>query len=348
METPSYRRTVEELRKVASMFWPADLSQKESEQSIIPTLLETQDQFIAILSIDVPSLSELFQLVDISSLSANLFLKHLVVLADFGGEMLQRVNRQFEELFPSRELRYGWKGKLHSYQFKGLPVAGSLSNDRLGISGKRLLEKWPFADLMKDVVAILVHGSAIEESYVAEVLARCEIGNYLGQARKLERFVKQRYICVSRITGGAKANTLGQEAQNYVKEYLENHLCIGGVWVKRDERLPGVTDRDLPTRFDIVVSDGNKYVAVEVSFQVTTNSTIERKAGQAQSRYHQAENAGHKIAYVLDGAGTFERENALGTLCSYSHCTVAFSQPELDVLCAFLREFFTSAAGSTV
>jgi len=45
----SYQRTVEELEKVASKFWPDELAQKEAELSIIPKLLETQDNFISIL-----------------------------------------------------------------------------------------------------------------------------------------------------------------------------------------------------------------------------------------------------------------------------------------------------------
>ena len=86
------------------MFWPPELSQKEAQLSIIPKLLETQTQFIAILSINVPNIESLFKIIDSSKLSANLFLKHLVILADFGGEMLQRLNTSFESIFPSRRL----------------------------------------------------------------------------------------------------------------------------------------------------------------------------------------------------------------------------------------------------
>ena len=66
------------------------------------------------------------------------------------------------------------------------------------------------------------------------------------------------------------------------------------------------------------------------------------KAGQAKSRFEQIEDAGYKMAYVIDGAGNFERENAIRNLCTYSHCTVAFSHDELNVLCEFLRNYFGS------
>lgn len=127
---------------------------------------------------------------------------------------------------------------------------------------------------------------------------------------------------------------------------MKTNLNISDIQIKRDGYLPGIrhTDRqnNRPTTFDIVVATGDKYAAIEISFQVTTNSVIERKAGQAKSRFEQIENAGYKIAYVIDGAGTFQRVNALRTLCYYSHCTVAFSQSELDVLCEFLTDYFLS------
>jgi hypothetical protein len=53
MSTQNCTRTVEEIRELASMFWPSDLSQKQAELSIIPKLIETQEEFIAILSVPV-------------------------------------------------------------------------------------------------------------------------------------------------------------------------------------------------------------------------------------------------------------------------------------------------------
>jgi hypothetical protein len=111
--------------------------------------------------------------------------------------------------------------------------------------------------------------------------------------------------------------------------------------------VSGVTHTDEETgrltTFDLVVSYQGKHVAIEVSFQVTTNSVIERKAGQARARREQIEQAGHKIAYVLDGAGNFQRSTALTTICTQSHCTVAFSRNELNVLCDFIKEFFQAS-----
>jgi hypothetical protein len=130
-----------------------------------------------------------------------------------------------------------------------------------------------------------------------------------------------------------------------LSRYIEDNLGLDDIDVKSSGRLPEVTHTDpltgRETSFDLVVTDGERYVAVEVSFQVTTNSTIERKAGQAKGRYEQIEEAGHSIAYVIDGAGNFQRETAMRTMLSHSHCSVAFSRSELDILCGFLKDFFT-------
>jgi hypothetical protein len=243
-------------------------------------------------------------------------------------------------------LNYYWHGKAHSYTFRGLPDV-ILSNHSLHIDGRQLTEEHPFDDAKRDAIALLLFGSAYSgaDQEVTSTLAKCEIGDYLGKPDELATFVKQRYIWVSRITGGAKANNLGQLAQKFVAEYVEDNLGLENISIKPSGRLPGVTHTDpltgRETSFDLAVTNGRRYAAIEVTFQVTTNSTIERKAGQARDRYERIEKAGHRIAYVIDGAGNFQRETAIRTMLSHSHCSVAFSRGELDVLCDFLREFLT-------
>jgi hypothetical protein len=342
----NYRRTYEELEQVASKFWPSELSELEAEISVIPLLLKTQDEFTALLSVPSKSLEKLFEIVESSTLKPNLFLKHLVLLADFGGEMLQRVSREARTLFPNKRISYLWQGQQYIYDFKVFPTKG-FSNASLRIDGKRIFEDHPFSDLQKDAIALLLFGSAYSDSNEIKnlPLGKCEIGDYIGKPTELAEFIKQRYIWVSRVTAGAQSNNLGQIAQKFVGEYINDHLGLKGVTVHTSGRLPKVTHTDSTTgrmtSFDLVVTNNIKYVAIEVGFQVTTNSVIERKSGQAKARYEQVEKAGHRIAYVLDGSGNFQRDTALRTICAYSHCTVAFSRSELDILCNFLREFFT-------
>ena len=137
----NYRRSVDELKEVASMFWPSELSDKAATLSIIPKLLETQEQFIAILNVDVSTLEGFFQVIDAATLTASLFLKHLMVLADVGAEMIDRWNSNFASLFPSGRLSYLWKGQKLEYNFNQLPLQ-SLKK------GKKLpelpIKKWDF------------------------------------------------------------------------------------------------------------------------------------------------------------------------------------------------------------
>lgn len=329
-------------------FWPVELSEKEAKLSVIPKLVETQDDFIALLGVAVRRIEDLIDIVNLSALTGNLFLKHLMVLSDFGGELIQRTNREFSRLFPTGKLEYLWREEgetsPRTYQFKALPARG-LSNKKLNLLGRALLDKAPLTPLQEDITVLLLLGSAATDPEVASILSKCEVGNYLGLPAELDRFVRQRYIWVSRITGGAQSNTLGQLAQRYVYEYIETNLRLDGVNLSANGHVPNVRHTlggdPRETTFDIVVSRDERYVAIEVSFQVTTNSVIERKSAQAQARYTQIESAGARIAYVLDGAGNFQRRSALRTLCDYSHCTVAFSPAELNLLCEFIREYLT-------
>lgn len=344
----NYCRTREELERVASKFWPAELSELEAKASVLPLLLKTQEQFINIISIGSPTLDDLFAILQHSGLAPNLFVKHLVILADYGGEMLQRVSNEFENLFPERQLLYRWRGELQRYTFKALPQR-RLSNKTLKIDGKELLVYCPLNEALEDAIMLLLFGNAHCEHYpeAESALSKCIIGEYLGKSEELRHFIKQRYLWVSRITAGATSNSLGQLAQQFVAQYIKEHLTFPNLIIQHSGRLPGVTHTDditgRLTAFDVIVTNGSKYVAIEVCFQVTTNSVIERKAGQARSRYEQIERAGHRIAYVLDGAGNFQRETALQTICAYSHCTVAFSRSELEILCTFLNEQFEEA-----
>lgn len=346
MKRSNYQRTPEELEDHASKFWPSDISQQEADISIIPRLLETQDQFISILGVQVGSLENMFNIINSALIPANLFLKHLVVLTDIGGEILKRSNVELTQLIVSGEMTYGWINGIalepRTYEFKALPEA-RLSNETLKISGKQLQkrDKVPLTGLQQDAIALLVAGSQATNPKLARIFAQGQVGEYIGRPDKLKRFVRERYIWVSRITNGSKANSLGQIVQQYVRDYLEKKLEHVGVEIKSNGTILDVQhDPSHDTTFDLVLKKREKYVAIEISFQVTTNSVIERKAGQAQARYEKIKNAGHKIAYVLDGAGNFERRNAMKIICDHSDCTVAFSDEELNVLCEFVVNYF--------
>lgn len=122
---------------------------------------------------------------------------------------------------------------------------------------------------------------------------------------------------------------------------LGNNYCV-----RSNGTIPGVTQNDgnTLTNFDVVIDriDDNsrhkKYVAVEVTFQETTNSTIERKGGQARDRFEKVTNTRNYITYIIDGAGNFARRAAVSVLCDNSHCTVAYTPEEFEILIDFVKE----------
>src|SRR5262249_36216706 len=146
-------------------------------------------------------IENLFTIIEASSLPANLFLKHLVILADFGGEMLKRVSNEFSTLFPNHQLNYIWQSQKRSYRFQALPQQ-SFSNNSLRIDGKQILKTYSLSELQRDAIALLLFGSGYsdENQEVAGTLSKCEIGEYIGKPAELNAFIKQRYIWVSRIT----------------------------------------------------------------------------------------------------------------------------------------------------
>jgi hypothetical protein len=335
-----YKRTDTELEKYAVKYWPTDLARQAASLSAIPLLIRTQDKFISLLSISESgpeAWKDGLALQKEGELYPNLFLKHLQVLADFGGEPLQRLN--FAEIFPEGKMDYKWREKDYIYYFKAVTDGKKTKNEDLFTAGKNLSTPSTLTGRMEDIIMLLLYGGGSNAASLPDhILEKWTIGGLIGQTEQLSKFVKERYIYVSRITGGANANTLGQIAQAFVKQRL---LELLPDW-KFTNRIPGISENAgaTNTSFDIVVkSPSGKYVAIEVSFQETTNSVYERKKGQAENRANIIHAHNHKIAYVIDGAGNFARRSALKALCQFSDCTVAFSASELDVLVSFLRDY---------
>lgn len=337
-----YNRSLTDLRKHAVMWWPEFIVNNNKLAAILPYLLKTQDQFISILTLADKSPEQVFSLLKTSEFPANLFLKHLAILADYGGEMMKRLGASFSDLFPKDDngyyMDYYWSSNQYMYYFKtfGKKARTVIDNSRLYIDQDHILTNTPITDEIQDMIMILLYAST---SSVAEQagLSSCDVGNLLGNKEELSRYIKQRYIIVSKIISGCKANDQGQIAQTMVCNYLKEHLGEDYI-VTRNGKLviPGYEKEDgMP--FDILVTRNNKHVGVEVSFQVTTNSTIERKSGQAANRQNLMHSSGNYIAYILDGAGNFQREAALSTICDFSDCTVAYSKEEFGVLVEWIK-----------
>lgn len=347
MNDDRFERTIEELEQHACKWWPREVREEAQKISILHTLLDSQERFISILKLaDKHNANNLFDLLDASNFAYHLFLKHLVVLTDFGSEPLQRVNKDFESIFPDGKMDYDVGKGVCSYAFQVLPVGSVLNNKRMKIDTvENLTAECSNKDLCKDIIMLLMYGAAATAPSTKAILFKCTTYEYMGDDTGVEDFVRKNYIRVSSIIRGKTATDLGNVAQQYVVTYLAS--ALGDNYnVKSNGTVPGVTQNDgtTLTTFDVVVDRKNdvsrhkKYVAIEVTFQETTNSTIERKGGQARDRFEKIASTRNYIAYIIDGAGNFSRRAAVRVLCENSHCTVAYTPEEFGLLLEFIKE----------
>lgn len=340
MSRTKYQRTLSELENSASKWWPEFLQIEVKNNSIIPILLKSQDQFISILTLtDYDNPLSVFQIIESCSFAANLFLKHLMVLTDFGSEPMQRINSDFKEfLFPDGKIEFKLGNKVHEYKFSEMPKKGTLTNNAMGADFEGLKVNKILDGFYKDLIVLLLYGKYSTNPLIEQVFSKCEVGGLLHNSEELKKYIKQRYIYVSRITGGATANDLGNFAQYYVLNYLSEKL--GSEYItKNNGSIPGVSHNGnkTETTFDVVVQKESKYVGIELSFQVTTNSTIERKSREAETVYKCVKGKKCYLAYIVDGAGNFQRKAALNTICDNSDCTIAYSNSEFDLLIEFIK-----------
>jgi len=331
-------KNIEELKKTACLYWPTYLSDVVAEISSIPILIKTQEQFLSILkSSDKEPKSWLYTLQKSSTLSSNIFLKHLMVLSDIGGERLQRISKDFEIIFHDNKIDFIWNSKKYSHQFSS--KRSTWTNKSLNVEKSVLLKEVEITDDMTDAIMLLLWGSSIigNNNVPDEIIEKCTLGNLLGKTDELDQFVRQRYIYVSKITGGSTANDLGHACEQYVREYLKSKLTSD--FELSGHTIDGIShnDKDLTT-FDLVIKNKTKnvYFAIEVSFQVTTNSVIERKSGLAQSRKELLNQNGHKVIYVIDGSGNFQRKNAVSTILKYIDLMLNFYDTGLNNLVEFI------------
>lgn len=346
MNDDKYIRSVKELEKVGCKWWPKDVRDEAMKVSILQYLLDSQEKFISLLTLaDKNKPEKLFNLLDASDFQYHLFLKHLALLTDVGSEPLQRFNTTFKELFPDNELEYMLGRKKYVYKFSVLPIKGKLDNERMQIDTKENLQvACKDKDLCKDLIMLLTYGSASSIEINRAILYKCNAYENLGEEDKIKQYVRENYIRVSRIIAGKTATDLGNYAQVYALNYMRERLGDNYNLVNNG-KIPGVRlDDDKEATFDIVVDrkddDGRykKYVGIEVSFQETSNSVSERKAREAQARFRNTNNKRCYVAYIIDGVGNFSRPSAMNDMCNNSHCNVAYTPEEFELLIDFIKE----------
>ncbi|HAC64363.1 MAG TPA: hypothetical protein DCF68_12685 [Cyanothece sp. UBA12306] len=122
----NYNRNIDNLEKKAVLWWPENLNQANASISVVPKLLKTQDDFFKIIALAKQNPYQVFDLIEASKFLANLFLKHLCVLADYGGEPIQRLGKAFKSIFCSNNgkffISFTWQSHDYVYEFQSLPL----------------------------------------------------------------------------------------------------------------------------------------------------------------------------------------------------------------------------------
>jgi len=91
----NYKRTIQELESKATLWWSSQLNEANANISIIPKLLETQDDFLSIISLSKANPFKVFDLLEASEFPANLFLKTSISI----GRLWRRANSTTWSLF---------------------------------------------------------------------------------------------------------------------------------------------------------------------------------------------------------------------------------------------------------
>jgi hypothetical protein len=303
--------------------------------SVLDKLLESHSAFLQVCAGEAFNTNAWPEGINYQQVIApKLFLKHLMALTDVGGEALNKLT-PLKKYFPTGAINLELaRSETLSYEFQVIQNTTSLHNSALGVSSSQLLAEEKKLDAKGlDVVMLLMFGGLdLKNELTPELGEVFSVGRFIGNKPALVEYSLSAYLRVSRQTGGATANALGASVQSYVAHEIRQRMPS---WdVRETAVIPGVQHGNTPTTFDVLAeSPQGTQVCIEVSFQVTTNSVIERKARESASIYESCQKAGALLVYVIDGAGNLNvRTKAVQQLIDNSDLVVTIAPGDLDLL----------------
>ncbi|OFX14206.1 MAG: hypothetical protein A2Z18_07965 [Armatimonadetes bacterium RBG_16_58_9] len=307
---------IRRLREVGPWFW--ELTDEE-EPSLLDDLVSTQSCFVeAVCSAQGRAENVVASVLSRRELAPGLAVKHAMIATGFSAELMDRVVSYFQDRGIDK-LSINVPGEAPEVvQLCAMPgFNGRLSNKAIQCGS---------GALHRDLLVVVMFGAYARELRFSS-FRRCSLGSLAGRPGACAQFFREAYLRVSPQVGGAGAVELGSKLQRRLVQELEGHLGGRVEFARtRDNRLPAAVGEG--DQYDAVYrigpeADPRAYVAVEVAFQETTNSVIERKARQAKEARHLMERLHYKACYIVGGAGWFARPRALRTLVENSDLCVS-------------------------
>ncbi|MGE6369902.1 hypothetical protein ACQKDB_12310 [Planococcus kocurii] len=340
-------KKIQELMDDANWFWSDSIIGNQQENVLIQHLVDTtivvQDCVKKSTAENiVDNLMELENLTG-DKISRFLVLKNLMILLDVSAEILDRSVMFLNE---KKISKLTVADKEFEFRKFGKGFKTQLSNNNI----YKLCEKDD--DFFHDVLQLILYASGSEELKNYNTFDSFKLGLLTGNEDVLETFILRRSIENSSQIKQLRAVAYGNGLQREVKNKLMEELSTLDVVIAPDNRYLGVQQFDivlykqpegvsaeLPTPQSMFqkkklnkieaaeLTDKRaammmewKWAIIEVSFQETTNSTMERKSKQAANGlYNSINDANHQLIYLIDGAGYFRRTKVIETLVNNSH-----------------------------
>ena len=338
----SHVPTLAELRETALLWWPEEIRKEVSSSSFKHAMMATFPLFQEIVreSDSIHSLIDNIRDFNNSNqLPANMFLRHCMLFADIGWESMKKwFGETYEEMFPN--------GKFASQNFEfKMP---RLTQSKIRTSSSHIKKSFDYklkVDNLEQIIAairLLFLGS--DSSMIQ--LGKCNLAIYLedddGSLFRSDAMTK--YIHVSKQTSGAEATSSGdllekRIAINPVTDFLNHHYPELNVFQCQNYAFND--EQEMVSDCWFVNSDNGYSVAVEVSFQETTNSVIERKRKDAENRRNLFPPE-CKSAFVIDGVGSIDhRPKAVEEILNNADIVVSAREDEILRLAKYIGDWLS-------
>ncbi|MGO3724955.1 MAG: DpnII family type II restriction endonuclease [Staphylococcus equorum] len=251
-----------------------------------------------------------------------ILLKNLMIILDTSAETLDRI-----------AMYLNYKGIDHLTIDNQVIKMKKLGKDKkISLSNKNIAN----ADnaLKHDIISILSFGYSSVEIGRFSSIKFCKLSKFANNPDLLDQHLRYLPLNSSSQIKQLRAVNFGQQLEKLVLKKIASVQEKLGFELSLDRRYFG-------QQFDLVLEKSDKFVVIEIAFQETTNSTLERKGKQAKNGLYESINAkGNKLIYIVDGAGYFKRIRALENLIEYSHFITNVSDEGLEDLIIFLEDYF--------